>query len=107
MTEELALHESRRQGSTIQLDQGPLLSRAAGVDATRHQFLPGPGFTKDQHRRVRGGYLRHKKEQFLVPGTGADQFIGADRLTYLLLQIGVFVLKASPECLDSLSANMR
>ena len=51
VAEQLGLHQRRRQGGAIHLDEGLGRARAGRVNGAGHESLPGAGFAGDEHRR--------------------------------------------------------
>jgi len=49
MANQFALHQTSRDGATVQVHQGTAVAGAAAVDRARHQFLPRPRFPVDDH----------------------------------------------------------
>lgn len=52
MTKQLAFEQIERNGRAVQLDQRVAASRAGIVDRVSDEFLTGPGFSLDEHRRI-------------------------------------------------------
>jgi len=57
VAEQLALDEVLGDRRAVDLDEGVVLSGAAGVDRVGHEFLPRPRLAGDEDRRRRGGHL--------------------------------------------------
>ena len=70
VAEELGLEQFRGNGRRVQCDERFCLARAVLVQRTRHQFLAGAGFTRDQH-----GDARARK-----PADGAEHLLHRRRL---------------------------
>ncbi len=73
MTEEFALQELRRDGATVDRDEGLAGTAGIHVQIARDYFLAGARLASDQHSHFLVGDLPHNLTDALHLGTGAHQ----------------------------------
>jgi len=87
VTEELALHEPRRQRAAVDPDERSVAARAVLVNGTRQQLLSGSGLPEQQHGGVCMGHGFDLRERFLESPAVADDLLEATTRRDLRLQI--------------------
>ena len=68
VTEKFAFHEFRRDGATVDGDEGSSGFRATVVNITRDNFFTAAGFAMDKNRRLTAGYARDLLTQLVHHG---------------------------------------
>ena len=89
MTEQLALHERRRQRRAVDPNQRPGAAPATVVKCARKQFFSRAGLSQEQHRRVHRRHLRQPRQRQPQRRALADDAVRDVGRRGLLAEIGV------------------
>ena len=102
MAEQFAFQQPRGDGRAVDLDEGPLLTRAQFVDGPGDKLLAGARFATNEHRGPGGSDGLDLLEDTAQGGALADDIpevvLGAD----LFLQVGILLGELVLERLDLL-----
>ena len=100
VTEELALHETRRDGAAVHLHERSMLPATLGVDRPRDQLLAGSGLAGDEYRRIGRRHLPDLVQHAQEGAAAADHLHEVVLPADLLLQIDVLGVEPLPERVD-------
>src|SRR5262249_53434767 len=87
VAEELALDQVRRDGGTVDFDEGSVTARAARVDGPRQELLADAGFAEDKHGGVGRRDVFYVAQHGGQRRTAAQDLVGIVQLLELFLQI--------------------
>src|SRR5580698_1920692 len=97
MSKKLTLEQSRRNRSTVELYEGPLLAAAAFMDRPRDQFLSRAGLPEKQNRRVAGSHGLHEvqnmAESRTLPHNSFEVHLAANFVFQIQFFLREFVLE--------------
>ncbi len=82
--EKLAVHQARRDGAAVDLDEGAFTARGRVVDGVGDDLLAGPGLAQQQHRAVEGRHLAHEFHDPAETVVGADNGFAGQPPEFLL-----------------------
>lgn len=101
--EELAFHQGRRQGRTVDCCQRPVLAGATAVDGASDHSLAGAGLAQEKNRRILGRHLLDPEEYLRQVCTLTNDLAKIVLTSNFLLKAEVF--RQEPSCNWVISAN--
>src|SRR5579864_1264269 len=91
MSKKLALEQSGRDRSAVELYEGPLLAPTAFMDRACNQFLACAGFPEKQHRGVAGSHGFHQIQHMTESGTLPHNSFKVQLASNFIFQIEFFL----------------
>src|SRR4030065_2112730 len=98
--EQFALHQIARQGSTVDVDQRPILARAHVVDGGSDQLLSRTGLAEDEDRCVHRSDLLCSIENILETITLPENMVELMSHFDLLTEDNILGLELVFQCFD-------
>src|SRR6202789_4268202 len=94
MPEQFTLYQTSRDRAAVHTHEGTAIAGASVVDRARHEFLPRPGFSVNEHRRIRGSDLLDGVERPQQSWTIAHDLLEVVLRAQFLSEINVFPLQS-------------
>src|SRR5271168_2376863 len=93
MPKQFTLYQTSRDGAAVHTHQGTPIAGASVVDRTRNEFLPRPGFSVNEHGRIRGSDLLDGVEYPQQRWTIAHDLLEVVLRAQFLSEINVLLLQ--------------
>jgi hypothetical protein len=94
VAKQFALHQSRRDGGTVQPDEGALVPGTEVVDGAGDKLLPSAGFSLQQDGGISRRHHRHLIEHFAQRWAAADDVLKPVFGSDFGLQVDTLVLES-------------